>query len=118
LIDQTKHNTDNKINKLVTVFANRSRHASGEVSIGVESPATNKYQELFKLDTPRNINQISNLPDPQRAQHGGKNRAIPAGRFYRGFYSSHGVMRDSRQVTLTNLIAGPLGTMPGALHNG
>jgi len=38
----------------------------------------------------------------------GKKCAIPAGRFYRGFYSSRGVMGESRQVTLTNLIAGPL----------
>jgi len=70
------------------------------------------------VNSPQNINQIKNLPAPRSVGHGGKNRAIPAGRFYRGFYSSHGVMGDSRQVTLTNLIAGPLGTMPGALHNG
>jgi len=66
------------------------------------------------VNTPRNTHQISNLPFTQRVGHGGKNRAIPAGRFYRGFYSSRGVMGDSRQVTLTNLIAGPLGIMPVA----
>jgi hypothetical protein len=48
----------------------------------------------------------------------GKKCAIPAVRFYQAFYSSCGVMVDSRQVTLTNLIAGPLGTMPVALQYG
>ena len=28
------HNTDNKINKLVTVFANRSRNFIGELTLG------------------------------------------------------------------------------------
>ena len=39
-MNKTAYNTDNKINKLVTVFANRSRHFIGELTLGREKNAT------------------------------------------------------------------------------
>jgi hypothetical protein len=35
----TKHNTDGIFNRFVTVFANRARHVSGELSLGRETEA-------------------------------------------------------------------------------
>jgi hypothetical protein len=35
----TKHNTDGIFNRFVTVFANRARYASGELSLGRETEA-------------------------------------------------------------------------------
>ncbi len=66
------------------------------------------------MNTPRNLNQISNLPATQRTQHGGKNRAIPSWVWAEESTpseSTHGLTPTLRRVTLTNLIAGPLATI-------
>ena len=72
---------------------------------------------IIKVNSPRNINQISNLPAHRRIDHGGKNRAIPSWVWAlesTPSESTHGLTPTLRRVTLTNLIAGPLGIMPVA----
>ena len=69
------------------------------------------------MNLPRNKNQISNLPATQRVGHGGKNRAIPSWGLALESPPSESTLSLTptlRRVTLTNLIAGPLGIMPVA----